>query len=122
MNERQQLILDVICMRIDWLEALHPAWQNDARAKIDAYGFSRFQEIASVHDRGCRLKFTNFYGRLSVKPCMLHGTRMENGEQERASLTNGKVSNLLPSWNTTAHRIRLSSDSTGGIVRVTIGL
>ncbi len=61
-NERQQLTLEAIALRIEWLKLWSPTWQADRRGMIDTYGFSLLREIENVDDLGCHLKFANIYG------------------------------------------------------------
>ena len=63
MNERQQLTLEVIATRIEWLRLLAPEFQGlRRRDMIDKYGFPVLREIEHVEEFGCRIKFAHIYG------------------------------------------------------------
>ena len=86
MNERQQLTLESISLRIQWLEACYPACQSDRRRMIEAHGFSLFQEVMDVHARGCRLKFVNIYGTAPDRDSDRMRVRRDTDALERAGL------------------------------------
>ncbi len=54
MNERQQLTLECIATRIEWLRLLAPEFQGlRRRDMIDKYGFPVLREIENVEEFGC---------------------------------------------------------------------
>ena len=87
MNERQQLTLEYIATRIEWLRLLAPELQGlRRRDMIDKYGFPVLREIENVEEFGCRLKFVNFYGTAPDRDSDRMRFRRDTDALERAGL------------------------------------